>query len=152
MAAKINLLLGDKNCIRSGYLNLDATLTEPEDVRLPCSINDFPSICPNEADEILALGVLEQLPPEICQPSVAYWVSCLAHKGRLTISVTDVEEVAHNILYGNESIDQVNAALYDGRRSAHTMQSLRGLVESLGMSVVHTFYQNTAAVIVCERP
>lgn len=149
---KINLLLGDAGNIRSGYLNLDATITEKVDERIPCSVDDFGGVaCPNEATEIVALGVLDRLPAPVVANSLRYWTSLLAHQGLLTISALDIEEFSLHLSNTDMGLEEVNQVVYT-RRSAHTMQGLCQALEYFGLTIQRKWWDGLQACVSAIRP
>lgn len=153
---QVNLLLGNAEDVRTGYLNLDASLaerpTDPDDIRVPCVINDWLMVSPNEAEEILALGILERLPAEAVSPVFHYWVSRLALGGKLIVSATDVMEACQLVLASkDEPAYLANELLYTQRKSAHTVWSLAELAEQYGLKVIWKYINGTQAIVEAVR-
>lgn len=149
---KVNLILGDPGVVRSGYLNLDLTIQQPDGERLPANPDDFGRIVsPNEAEELLALGVIDRIPGESVLDVLRYWASRLAHGGVLTISALDMEEVSAYLSSNDMKVPDLDSLIYT-RRSAHTMRSLSDALESLGLRVVRKDWQSLTAFVTAIRP
>lgn len=153
---KVNLFLGKKDLVRSGYLNLDASLSarpaDPADDRRPCSVNDWPGVSPNEATEIVATLVLDLLPPHHVGEVFGYWVSRLALGGKLVVICGDCVEVAHQLSLSDRPVETCNKLLYNGRQSAHTVESLAELFEQAGLKVTWKMLNGMLAVVEGVRP
>lgn len=152
---RVVLLLGDKGGVRSGYLNLDASIAAPpEDVndpRLPCSLNDWPQVSANEAEEVVACGILDRLPPEHVEDVFFYWAGRLAHGGSLVVSAMDYLEACDYLVGQAADTGVANGLLY-GRKSAHTMESLVKLAEAKGLQVRKRFWRGLEAFVEAVRP
>lgn len=148
---KVNLLLGRPELARSGYLNLDASITQSEGGRVPCALNDWPGVSPNEAREIIANHVLEYVPVQNVVDVFSYWVSRLAVGGRLVVSCVDCAEVAFRLRYETSPYEICNELLYAGRQSAHTVESISQLFQDGGLKVVWKMLNGLVAVVEGER-
>lgn len=148
---KVNVVLGDKGAARSGYLNLDPTVREFDGERFPCAVNDFGElVVENEAEEVLALDVLDRIPKEHCPGVLAYWASRMALGGTLTVSVLDIEEFASHLQASPVPVSEIDSALYM-RKSAHTLESLVGDIRALGLTIERPFWDGVRAVVVARR-
>lgn len=152
---KVNLLIDGKDRALGGHLNLDMALEftpeDPKDVRRPCKITDWPDVSPNEAETILAYGILDRLPQEAIPGIFAYWVSRLAVGGRLIFSALDILEACQVVGQSQEIAGDANAIIYGQRKSAHTVWSMRALAESHGLSVEWAVLNGTEAVVEAVR-
>ncbi len=144
---RVNLFLGRPELVRSGHLNLDASLQEPADDRVPCSVNDWPGVSPNEAEEIVVQNVLEFLPPAHVGEVFSYWASRLALGGKLTVVAVDFQELAWQAREAESPCDFANQTAYAGRQSAHTVETITGLFEHFGLKVVWKMLRGTQAVV-----
>jgi trans-aconitate methyltransferase len=152
MSLKVNLLLGNPGDIRSGHLNLDATIDAPDGERFPCSVNDFGEmVSPNEAEAVVALDVLDRLPREHAQAVLSYWASRLARGGTLTVSALDVEEFATHVHLQEVPVEELDNAIYK-RRSAHTLKSIIEGVQKAGLQVEQAYLDGVRAVVIARRP
>lgn len=153
---KVNLILGKKDLVRSGHLNLDASLQappdDPADIRRPCSVNDWPGVSPNEAEEIVATEVLDFLPPHHVGEVFGYWVSRLALGGKLVVACADCLEAAHLVSLQDNPVEACNRLLYAGRQSAHSVESLAELFEQAGLKVTWKMVNGTRAIVEGVRP
>jgi hypothetical protein len=136
---KINLLLGNHGDIWSGYRNIDAgtpssKLSQHPDL-FPGLLDDFPEVCANEATEIVALNILDRIAPEYVGRCLLYWVSSLAHGGRLIVSCLDIVE-AGIVLARSTGPNDWNPLIYGGRRSAHSMASVVEMLTTAGLQVL----------------
>lgn len=152
MSVRVNILLANPGGIRSGHLNLDLAVREPQpDGRLPGAVADWPQVSPNEAEEVIALDILDKLPPEHVEEAFRYWVSRLAHGGKLTVSALDYAEAARYLWDKPADVGLANAVLY-GRRSAHTFEALVALAEGCGLKVEKTWWDDLRIFLVATRP
>lgn len=149
---KVNLLIGNVADFRNGYLNLDASIRESVDDRYPCSLNEWPGISPNEATEIVALGVLDHIPVSAVAEVFAYWVSRLAIGGSLHFSALDILETTYQLGSVTQNlVESANTLLYGGRQSAHTVESLASLAQNHGLTVRWKCLRGVEAVIEAVR-
>jgi predicted SAM-dependent methyltransferase len=85
---KLNLGCGDK--ILDGYINID--LVNPNADKLH-DCTDLSFIEDNQADEILAVAILEHIHPLKVMESLKEWFRVLKPSGRLIIEVPDMLEI-----------------------------------------------------------
>jgi len=158
---KVNLLIDNPGDVRSGYVNIDPLAPENDpDGRLKGDVGNLDhAVDGGEAEEILALEVLDYFPGHQADDILANWLSKLAHGGRLTISVVDVKEVARAVCSNNLSIDDINELLHGKqekpwqfRKSAYTLSQLVEVLSNQGYKVLARRVQNYRALVTVERP
>lgn len=152
---KINLLINNPKGCRQGYLNIDplAPMGAEAVKGDPTKLDDF--VCENEATEILALEILDKFSPDKVDNILDHWLSRLAHKGRLTISVVDLYEIARGVVCESINVEIANNLLYGTNvknNSAFTLDQLSMVLENKGYKVIKKFIENNRAYVTVERP
>ena len=157
---KVNLLIDNPGDVRSGYLNIDP-IAEPGDVngRIKGDIGNLSEhVDAGEADEIVALDILDYFPTNTVDIVLNNWLTRLRHGGRLTMSVVDIREVARGVLAGNLSPNDYNELLYGKqeqpwqfKKSIYTLNQIAEVLANLGFKILSKRIQNLRAVITIER-
>lgn len=157
---KINLLYNNPYDVRSGYINIDpfAQMGDPAG-RISGDLNNLEDlVCANEATEIVAHDLLDKFPAEYVDQILDHWLSRLAHKGKLTVSVIDVYEVGKSILTNLLNMDQIQILLHGQPVKGHTvltaftLEQLDNVLSNKGYKVLKKFVENHRAIITVERP
>lgn len=152
---KVNLLIDGKSRVLGTHLNLDLGLEHPSedpgDIRQPCPLMDWPGVSPNEAEEIVAYGILDRMPENAVEAIFTYWVSRLALGGRLVFSALDIMEACSVVGQSSEIEATANTVIYGGRKSAHTVWSLAALAESHGLKVQWKWLDGNQAIVEAVR-
>lgn len=158
---KLNLLLDNGADLRSGFINVDPIAPEnDEQGRLKSDVSNLDDVCcDNEADEIVALDILDYYPGGAADKILSNWLRKLKHGGKLTFSVVDYREVARAVLANSISPDDVNELLYGKqekkwqfKKGAFTLQQLVEVLSNMDYKVLSKRVQNYRAVITVERP
>lgn len=157
---KLNLLLGDPQGALPGYVNVDPLAGPGDHDRVRCDPADLQPVCDaGEADEVLALGLLEHVPAADVPEVLSHWASRLAHGGTLTVAATDLMEVAKAFAARMIGLDQANRLLHGQqgeawqyKQSAHTVGSLASAMASLGLRVEKKRVNEMRAIVVARRP
>lgn len=153
---KLNILMDDPGGVRSGYVNVDPFVQEGDRSRSWADPRNLSAVAdPGECEEVVALGVLDCYPADAVDGVLDHWLSLLAHGGRLTVSVTDLREVARGFLAGAIGLDEANSLLHGGavkKASALDLLSLAEVLENKGYKILHKRVVNRRAVVTCERP
>lgn len=153
---RLNIFINNQAAKRSGYINLDGGLTEEKDGVLPCKpgkLNDI--VCDNEADEIVAIDVLDAYPGSEIDAVLQHWLSKLAHGAKITIGLIDFKKVALGFAEGKISGEDMVALIYGTkyvRRSTVTMSQLATVLENRGLKVISKKLENNRIIITAERP
>ena len=116
-----------------------------------CSVNEFPGVSENEAEAVVVSEVLEKLDPEDVEKAVAYWVSRLAHGAILCITFRDLEETCQQIANRRHSVAELNEVVF-ANRSAHTADSLPGMLRALGLTVRSVIMDGAFCTVAAVRP
>lgn len=159
---KLNLLLNNPDDVRSGYVNVDPFAPDVEDPagRLKGDVADLSHCCcDGEATEIVAYDILNYYSGESADVLIQNWLSCLAHGGKLTLSVVDLQEVSRGLLAGTLSLEDANHLLHgeqradwEFRRCSLTMGRVVEMLENTGYKILHKRVTNHRAYVTCERP
>lgn len=158
---RINLLVDSPGDQRSGYLNVDPVAPEGcGDGRTRGEPNDLSfAVDPAEAEEIVALDVLDYYPAHAADQVLSHWLSLLRRGGTLTLSVVDVREVARGILSGELSPEDVQELLHGRqerpwqfRKASYTLSQLSDVLQNRGHKILARRNQNYRAVVTCQRP
>ena len=157
---RINLYMS--GVARSGYLNISPFATQsvdnPQVIRGSVSnLDEFAE--DSEADEILALSVVDFLPARNVEESITHWVSKLRHGGSITISGLDInlackavarQEIdlatANQLIYGNQS------ATWDHRKASLNILAVVDMLKTKGLKITSKRFDNYDYIVKAERP
>lgn len=106
---KLNLGSGDDR--REGYINVDL---RPDCADVQADVRFLP-FCSNGASDILALDILEHLPPSATMPVLRHWFRILKPGGQLTLRVPNVFQLARFIA-NDYLVPQAIENLYGGHK------------------------------------
>lgn len=134
-----------------GYRNLFPGQSEVPPGFEKASVNEFPGVSPNELAELAVSEVLEKLDPEDVGRAVHYWAGCLAHGGVLYVTFRDVEETCHQVANRPHSVQELNQVLFSNR-SAHTADSLPGMLREMGLQVRSVIMDGAFCTVTAVRP
>jgi hypothetical protein len=157
---KINLLLNDPGGVRSGHLNVDPYSPEDDPLRTRGSPFDLaPFADKGEVAELVALDVLGILPKPQVKAALDHWVGLLAFGGTITLTMTDIEEVARLVYLGKVSSEQAEGLIHGGadewkvRRSFTTAEKLAANLQARGLRILkRQVVDNCQALVVARRP
>lgn len=153
---KLNLLINSPSDIRSGYVNVDAAATpETKDGRVHCNLASLEVADAGECSEIVAHDVLDAFPVNKVDEVLSNWLSKLAHKGRLALSVVDLREVSRAVISGNLTAEAANLLLHGEsyrRQCSFTAQQLSEVLSNRGYAIKVCRVENYHAIVVAERP
>lgn len=111
-----------------------------------------------EAEEIVALDILDFFPGEMADQVLHNWLSRLSRGGKITVGVVDVREVARGLLDGRLTLDDAQELLHgrqtaewDYRKSVFTLSHLVEVLTNLGLKVLKKRVENYRAIVTAER-
>lgn len=153
---KVNLLINRPDDVRSGYLNLDPAATpESRDGRVHTDLGILAEVDAGECQELVAHDILDAFPIDRVDAVLGIWLSKLAHKGRLSLSVPDLREVSRAYLAGGLTAEQANLLLHGDhyrRQCSFSIQQLCDVLSSKGYKIVTAKVANFHAILTVERP
>lgn len=156
---KLNLLLGS-NDIRTGFVNIDPTAADNDPVKFKGDVFNLDHIADgNEVQELLAYEVLDYVPADKADKVLAHWFSKIAHKGTITVSCTDLNEVARCLQHRIMHSDEANAILYGQQKQpwqfkkcAFTLAILAQTFTEHGFKVLASRIHNYRGIVTGQRP
>lgn len=142
--AKLNLT-ADPSSHRNGYVNADPARGSLDGL-----------VEAGEASEVVALGVVERFRPEQQRDAVRHWASRLAPGGTITVSATDLWELARSVVLGTTGEGEAVALLYGsagGRRAVlWSERTLSDELRDCGLEVVSRRLEGETCVVTARRP
>lgn len=161
MSVKVNLLLDNPGDCRSGHLNLDPFAPDIDDHsgRVKGDVFNLDAFVDDgEAEEIVALDILDYFPANEVDDILQNWLRKLARGGKLTIGVVDVREISRAILHNKLTYDEIGELLYGKqefawqyKRSGYTLFQLVAVFEGLGYRILSRRVHNYRAIVTVER-
>ncbi len=156
---KVNLLLDNPGDVRSGYLNIDAFAPPGDRERVKGDVYILDDhVDGGELEELVAHEVLDYVPLKDAGSVIDGWLSKLAHKGRITISVVDLREVCRAVLAGTVDLNTANQLLHgeqrrgwDKKRLSFTASVLSDILSQKGLKILSRKVTNHRAVVTAER-
>lgn len=158
---KVNLLLDNPDGVLGGYVNIDQ-FTPPDDTtgRIGGEVGDLShTVDAAEAEEIVALEILDFFPAKRTDHVLDNWLSRLAHGGTITVSVVDTREVARGVLNRQLTMETLNGLLYgeqkrpwEFRKAAYTMEQLVEVFRGKGLKILQKRLVNFRAYVTAQRP
>lgn len=159
---RLNLLL-DPAAGRPGYINLllDQPGWRTQPVSLPTvSRTDYSQHClPGQAEEILALNLLDYLSPDEVDETVDAWVDLLAYGGRLVLQTLDLGEICYHVSTGylgeREAALELHGAQrepWEVRRATYSVAMLQSSLECRGLRVESIHLSDRRILLTAIRP
>lgn len=152
---KINLLVNSTET-KPGFLNIDPLAQPSDKTKVPGDPANLDLLVdPAEVTEFVAHGVLQLYPPNMVGNVLDHWVSRLAHGGTITLSATDLDDVARATANGVLSLEQANEFLYgrEGeRRCGMTVNQVSSWLEGKGLKVLQKKVINHVFYVTAQRP
>jgi hypothetical protein len=132
---KINLLYGSGDVLHT-HLNLDPFTSEETDALIRSDIKNLDSFIDDaEAQEIIALDVIDYIPLTDINKVIQHWVSKLRHGGSLIIGGTDLFEVSNAFSQYRIDITQANKLIHGEQSKPYLIKrvnfTVMGLVDYL---------------------
>jgi hypothetical protein len=157
---KLNLLVNNPGGVRSGYVNVDPVAPEGNSDRIACPLEKLDATCDAaEAEELVALDILDLFPAKVADAVLDHWLSRLAHGGKITLSVVDMMEVARGFTARSLSIEDANLLLHGNqsqpwefRKATYYLPMVVNTLTSKGYKILTKKISNYRAVITAERP
>lgn len=163
MDRRVNLLIDNPNSARSGYINIDPFADGKNDLIIKGDISNLDEhVDDAELSELIALDILHYFNGSDVDTILNQWIKKLAHKGQITISVTDVYEVSHAFFHKAKdwNIDKFNEIMYgpqkseskwDFKRSGFTLNQLVEVLKNKGLKILNKRIVNYMALVTAER-
>lgn len=157
---KLNLLLDNPADARPGWVNVDPFAPDGDPLRVRCDPTDLEPVADaGEADELLALGVIDYLPLPRADAVLGHWLSRLARGGTIAISAVDLLEVTKSLHNRLISVAEANVLLYGEqqkqwqfRQSSYTAGVLAAELTARGLRVLKKRVSDFRAIVVAQRP
>ena len=156
---KINLLYGSGDVLDT-HLNLDPFTAEETDALIRADVknlNDF--VDDAEAEEIIALDVIDYMPLRDINTVIEHWVSKLRHGGSLIIGGVDLLEVSKAFVQYRLDITQMNQLVHGEQSKPYLVKRVNftatGLVDyltELGLKLQKKRVNNFHMTIEAIRP
>lgn len=112
-----------------------------------------------EAEEILALDVIEYIPRMMFDSIIQHWTSKLAHKGKLIVNFVDLYTVCRLFFIGQLEMQNVNFLLHgaslngwDDKKVNMTVPQICKTLEGNGLKVISKKLDGMNALVIAERP
>jgi hypothetical protein len=155
---KLNLLLHGQD-LRGGYLNVDP-FAEPDSDKVVGSVTNLDALVHDaQADEIIALDILDFLPACDVDATLEHWVSKLRHGGTVTIGGLDLHEVARRFHLGQIDLDAANQLIHgrqrfpwEYRKSTLALSVLISKLLTLGLIPTRKVYSDEFYCVTARRP
>ena len=156
---KINLLYGSGDVLHT-HLNLDPFTSDETDVLTRSDIKNLDSFVDDaEAQEIIALDVIDYIPLTDINAVIKHWVSKLRHGGLLIIGGTDLFEVSKafaqyrlDITEANKLIHGEQSKPYLVKRTNFTTLGLADYLSSLGLKLQKKRINDFHLTVEATRP
>lgn len=156
---KINLLYGSGDVLHT-HLNLDPFTAEETDSLTRADVknlNDF--VDDAEAQEIIALDVIDYIPLMDINKVIEHWVTKLRHGGSLIIGGVDLFEVSKAFAQYRLDITQANQLIHGEQSKPYLVKRVNfstiGLVDyltSLGLKIQKKRVNNFYMIVEAIRP
>ena len=109
-----------------------------------------------EASEVVALDVLDYFKLDQQQDLLRHWASRLAPGGVLTVSCTDIYEVARSLALGFADEGWASQMLYGAPEARKAVQfsekSLSHILASMGLQAISRRVEGYQCIVVMGRP
>lgn len=107
---------------KDGYINL-SPFAQPNSPFQPCDIRNLDEVvCDDEAEEIVALDILNYFKLEDVLKCLQNWINKLKKGGRLLVTFDDAWEVSRRLFIGTIEKEQANEILYGKQEKPHQIK------------------------------
>lgn len=156
---KVNLLLNSKST-RSGFLNIDPFATPDTTDKQRgdlCNLDEF--VGDAEADELVALDVIDYLPSRELDNIIDNWIRKIRHGGTIVVGGIDIREVAKGLVGQELDLQAANNLLYgfqespwEYRKATLTLQKLIQVFQSRGFVILQKRLEKYYYEVKAQRP
>jgi hypothetical protein len=151
---KVNITL-NTNEPRNGYINLNP-LADPNDANfIRTNINELGVYLDDgEAEEIIALDVVDYVPLAEKENILRHWLSKLAIGGTITIGGNDLRQIAKALSFNQLDLNQTAELLYGSqliRSGLITCDRMRKVLEGSGLKILESRLVNFSYYVKAER-
>jgi hypothetical protein len=151
---KINLTL-ESSSSRSGYVNINP-LASPDDPNfIRANVNELSIyVDDGEAEEIVALDLIDFVPIQEKENIVRHWLSKLALDGTLTIGGNDLGQITKAYTFNQLDLNQAAELLYGSqipRSGLVTCAQMRVILEGGGLKIVEARLNNFSYYVKAQR-
>lgn len=151
---KVNLTL-NATTPRSGYININP-LADPNDPNfIRANVNELHLYLDDgEADEIVALDVIDFVPIAEKENIISHWLSKLAIGGTISIGGNDIGQVTKAFTFNQLDLGQTAELLYGNqltRQGLITCSQMRKILETAGLKVTAARLNNFSYYVTAER-
>lgn len=155
---RINLMWGNGQPL-SGYVNVDPHTYNKEGV-VNADVTNLDDIVGNsEATEIIASDVIDYLPKDIAQKTIAHWITKLRHKGKIVIGGHDLYEISKIVSQKGVDIDEISGIIHGSQnqpwefKTSHTTApKLAENLEQHGLRVLKKRVSGFKMIVEAVRP
>jgi hypothetical protein len=154
---KVNLLQ-DSSDIRQGYKNIDPLGALSKEV-IRDSLKELTSVDDGEAEEIVALDVVDYYTPEEAIKMIQTWAKKIAHGGTLTVGFTDIYRLTKSIVNRAYDFEEANVRLHGKqdkpwhvRRCTLSMDFVSVILTTVGFKILFKRFDNEKGIIKAIRP
>ena len=156
---KVNLLYGSGDVLHT-HLNLDPFTAEETDVLTRADVKNLDNFVDDaEAQEIIALDVIDYMPLRDINTVIQHWASKLRHGGSLIIGGVDLFEVSKAFVQYRLDITQANQLIHGEQSKPYLVKRVNftsmGLVDylsTLGLKIQKKRVNNFHMTIEAIRP
>lgn len=156
---KVNLLL-NSDSVRSGFLNVDPMADPGHPDKTIGDITNLDDLVDDaEADEIIALDVIDYVPAPALERVLTNWISKVRHGGTIAIGGVDIMAVARGLVRQEISLTQANVLLYgqqsapwEYRKATIDMQTVISTLQKFDFKIIQKRIVNYTYVVKAERP
>lgn len=151
---KLNLTL-ETGSARSGYVNINPLASPDDPSFIRANINELSIyVDDGEAQEIIALDIVDFVPVQEKENIVRHWLSKLALGGTITIGGNDIGQVAKAFTFNQLELSQTAELLYGGqlaRSGLVTCTQMRKILEGGGLKIVEARLNNFSYYVKARR-
>ena len=139
----VNIIINKNNSILEGYENISDRFFEDEKIKKVESIINLDEVCDDgELKELRAYEVIEWLPDEKLEDAIKCWMKKVSIGGYLTISSTDMYELAYLIVHGQLEIHNASNILYGGKNNCFSAEQMVKYFRENNFSIERVIKEN----------
>jgi hypothetical protein len=139
---RVNILLDNPAGIRKGFLNIDP-FASTTDERITDDFKALNEVDDGEAEEIIAIDIIDYLKTQDAHNAVANWVKKLQHGGILTLAFMDLYFICKAVNNRLLNLEEANIFLHGTqdkpwrlRKSTFTLDYISKLLEGNGLKIL----------------
>lgn len=156
---KINLVLDNPSAIKEGYLNIDPLAPLGKTNLTRDTFQELREVDDAEAEEIIALDIIDYFSPIEIMTFLDIWVKKLKHGGIITLGFVDIYQLCKAVIAREINLQEANVELHGNqtkpwktRRATMSIDFIAKALEARGLKIINKRLNAGKAIVKAGRP